>query len=322
MAGKEEPRLIARVARLYYESKMTQNEIADKLGLSQAAISRLLKQGERDGIIKVVVNVPRGVYTEMEEALVQKFGMKDAVIADCLTECENPEMLRTIGGAAAAYIESILRTGDVIGLSSWSTMVLATVEAMSPIPRKPDIKVVQILGGLGGGNAQSHSTYIANRLATMVSGLPYFLPLPAVVSSKEVYQSMVNDKAISNILKLFPQVTTALVGIGDMNPSSLLAASGNVLSEKDLLQLKQQGAVGDILLRFFDKNGRELNESLMTNYVISMELNQLKKTERAIGIAGGARKFQAILGALRGKLINILITDQFTAKKLLEYPGA
>ena len=65
----------------------------------------------------------------------------------------------------------------------------------------------------------------------------------------------------------------------------------------------------------------ELDESFMTNYVISMELDQLKKAERAIGIAGGARKFQAILGALRGKLINILVTDQFTAKKLLDFPG-
>jgi len=74
MRGKEDPRLIARVARLYYEEGVKQNEIAEKLGLSQAAVSRLLAQGQKDGIIKVVVNIPRGVYTEIEEKLVEKYG--------------------------------------------------------------------------------------------------------------------------------------------------------------------------------------------------------------------------------------------------------
>lgn len=90
-----------------------------------------------------------------------------------------------------------------------------------------------------------------------------------------------------------------------------------MLSEKDLKLLSRNGAVGDILLRFFDRNGVELDENLLTNHVISMSLSQLRNVERAIGIAGGLRKFEAIRGALRGRLINILVTDQFTAERLL-----
>ena len=317
MGSREDPRLIARVARLYYEKKIRQSEIAAQLGLSQAAVSRLLSQGEKEGIIKVVVQVPRGVYTDMEEELVAKYGLKDVVIADCSIDRESPSMIREIGISAAAYLENILRPNDVIGLSSWSTALLATVDAMAPVSRKPGIQVVQILGGLGSANAQDHSTHIAGHLAKLVNGPAYFLPLPAVVVSREVYQAMIADKSVRKVLEMFPTVNTALVGIGDMNPSSLLAASGNVLSEKDLKLLTRNGAVGDILLRFYDRDGAELDGNLLTNHVISMSLSELKTVERAIGIAGGLRKFEAIRGALRGGLINILITDQFTAERLL-----
>ena len=317
MGKNEDPRLIARVAKLYYESHIHQNDIASQLGLSQSAVSRLLVLGEKEGIVKVIVNVPRGVYTEMEEQLVEKFGMKDVVIADCASDEEGPSMTREIAACAASYLENIIRPNDVIGISSWSSMLIATVNAMSPIPRKSGIQVVHI-GGLSNVTAQNQSAYLASRLASLVNGTANFLPLPGVIKSDEIYQTFIQDKSISEVLSLFPFVNTAIVGIGAISSSILLASNGTVLSENDFRILENNGAVGDILLRFFDKNGREMNENLLTSHVISMELSQLKRVERAIGIAGGNRKFRAILGSLRGQLINILVTDQFTAQHLLE----
>ena len=318
MRGKEDPRLIARVARLYYEEGVKQNEIAERFGLSQAAVSRLLAQGQKDGIIKVVVNIPRGVYTEIEEKLVEKYGLKDAVVADCSLADDGQGLAREIGYCTASYLENILRPNDIIGVSSWSTYLLAAVNAMTPINRKTGIQVVQILGGLGNAQSQSHSTHLTSHLSEVVNGTPFFLPVPAVVKSAEIYNTIITDKSIQNIFAMFPFVNTALVGIGNMNPSSLLSASGNVLSEDDSRILRKHGAIGDILLHFYDKMGNEIDESSLTNHVISMSLSQLKKVERAIGVAGGESKFDAILGALRGRLIKILITDQFTAKRLLE----
>jgi DNA-binding transcriptional regulator LsrR (DeoR family) len=111
-------------------------------------------------------------------------------------------------------------------------------------------------------------------------------------------------------------VTIALVGIGAVEPSPLLAQSGNVFSPSELELLHQQGAAGDILLRFFDLNGRLIDTGL-DKRVISMSLEQLRKVDRAIGASGGLRKYAGILGALRGGWINILITDQYTAERLL-----
>ena len=321
MGSKEDQRLIARVARMYYESGIRQNEIASQLGLSQAAVSRLLSQGEKSGIIKVVVNIPRGVFTEIEEELVEKYGLKDAVVADCSLSADGKGLAREIGYTAARYLESILRPNDVIGVSSWSTYLLEMANAMTPISRRSGIQVIQILGGLGNAQSQSHSTHLTSHLSEIVNGTPYFLPVPAVVKSTDIYNSLITDKTIQDIFARFPSVNTALVGIGNMNPSSLLAASGNVLSEADSRTLQKRGAVGDILLRFYDRKGQEIDATSLTNPVISMSLEQLKKVERAIAIAGGDEKFDAIHSALQGKLVNILITDQFTAKRLLESPS-
>ena len=117
-------------------------------------------------------------------------------------------------------------------------------------------------------------------------------------------------------MSLYDQINMALVGIGSVSPSKLLAQSGNIFSDEELNMLREKNAVGDILLRFFDSEGNPV-ESYLNDRVVSMELEQLKEVDRAIGIAGGSRKFAAIRGALRGGLINILITDSCTAEKLV-----
>jgi DNA-binding transcriptional regulator LsrR (DeoR family) len=109
----------------------------------------------------------------------------------------------------------------------------------------------------------------------------------------------------------------ALVGIGTVQPSKLLAESGNIFSEEELDTLRRNGAIGDILLHFFDEDGIPV-KSFLDNRVISMKLNQLRNVERSIGVAGGKRKLKAIRASLRGKWINILITDNHTAKELIK----
>jgi DNA-binding transcriptional regulator LsrR (DeoR family) len=125
----------------------------------------------------------------------------------------------------------------------------------------------------------------------------------------------VADEVAQQAIRLFDQVTTALVGIGSIEPSPLLAQSGNIFAPRELALLREAKAVGDIVLRFFDQNGN-LVETGLEKRVISMRLEQLHKVSRAIGVAGGSRKYAAILGALHGHWINILVTDHFTARRL------
>jgi len=316
MSRIDELRLIARVTRMYYEWDLRQSEIAKQLGLSQATVSRLLDRSKTEGIVRISVNLPNGVYTELEEGLVRKFEIRDAIVVDSLDE--NEEIIqRDLGAAAAYYLESMIRPNEVIGISSWSETLLHLVDALHPIPKKPNIKVVQILGGVGDPSVEAHAARLTSRMAQLVKGEAVFLPVAGVLASEAARNILADDAVAQQAIRLFDQVTIALVGIGSVEPSPLLAQSGNIFSPMDYNRLRKADAVGDILMRFVDRKG-DLVKIGLENRVISMSLEQLQKVSYSIGVAGGSRKFDAILGVLRGHWINILVTDHFTAKRLVD----
>ncbi|MBP1693469.1 MAG: hypothetical protein H6Q37_1352 [Chloroflexi bacterium] len=316
MAQSDALRLVVRVARMYYEWGKRQSEIAEQLGLSQATVSRLLNQAREDGIIRISVTTPPGVFTELEEDLIRRYELRDAIVVECSSEKDERVIQREIGMAAGFYLESVIRPNEVIGISSWSATLLALVDAMHPVPRKNDIQVVQILGGLGSPQAEKHAMRLTNRLADLVGGTAITLPAPGIVGSEAALQVLLDDPYIHKAVQTFDRITTALVGIGAVEPSHLLADSGNIFSMAELELLRSQGAVGDILLRFFDVKGLLVKTALDAR-VVSMPLEQLKQVDRSIGVAGGKRKHVAILGVVRGGWINILVTDRVTAEWLL-----
>lgn len=320
MARIDELRLMTKIARMYHELGMRQTEIAQRLNLSQATVSRLFNRAQREGIIRTTVSVPPGIYTELEEELARCYALRDAVVVDAENEESEEIVQRAIGAAAAHYIESTLQMNQVVGLSSWSATLLAMVDAMHQLPRRTDAQVVQILGGIGNPGAEIYASRLLERFARLVNGAATFLPAPGIVGSQQSKEAFLQDAFVRAAQEMFAQVNLALVGIGDVEPSKLLAHSGNAFSPQELTLLRQRGAVGDILVHFFDIEGRPVDSSL-DNRVMSMPLHQLRKVDRAIGLAGGRRKFSAILGALRGRWINILITDRFTAERLLEAAG-
>jgi DNA-binding transcriptional regulator LsrR (DeoR family) len=314
MASLDELRLMTKVARLYYESNLKQQEIAELLGLSQATVSRLFKRAKEEGVVRISVSVPKGVNADLEEQLVQRYGLKDAIVVDCISPDEN-QIMREIGAAAAFYVETTLKDHEVVGISSWSSTLLALVEGLHPLLNRSGVQVVQVLGGVGNPSAEGHALRLTGRFASLVNGSAVFLPAPGIVGSKAALQVLLEDAYVQEAMQLFDQVTLALVGIGSVEPSKLLSLSGNVFSKEEQEFLRRQGAVGDILLRFFDIEGRPV-ESTFNERVMAMSLEQLRQVRRSLGAAGGARKYEAILGALRGRWINVLVTDRWTAERL------
>jgi len=194
------------------------------------------------------------------------------------------------------------------------------VDAMQPSSRTAGVQVVQILGGVGNPSAEVHATHLTRRFANLVGGTATLLPAPGVVGSAEARRVMLRDHFVNEATRLMSSVTLALVGIGAIEPSRMLAASGNVFSAAELETLRDQGAVGDICLRFFDPDGVPVVTPL-NDRVIGMDLAQLRETPRVVAVAGGSRKTAAIRGALAGKLINVLITDRNTAGRLTSKRG-
>jgi len=317
MVAVQELRLMTRVARLYYEHGRGQSEIARQMHVSQSTVSRMLKRARAEGIVQISVRVPQGVYADLEERLVAAYGLRDAVVADCDEHDSEEAIERAVGEAAAHYLETTLGRDETLGISSWSGTLLAMVGAMRPVTRSSGTPVIQILGGASLSQAGVHAAYLVTRLAERLNGSAVFLPAPGIVGSAEARAVLQDDPSVREVTARFCEVTLALVGIGTLQPSNLVASSGNVFSEDELALLRDRGAVGDVLMRFYDAEGNAV-ETALNQRVIGMELAQLRKAERAVAVAAGLRKLEAIRGAIRGGLINILVTDRLVAEALLE----
>jgi DNA-binding transcriptional regulator LsrR (DeoR family) len=314
MARIDELRLIAKIARLYHVQGVRQTDISKRLRIHQSTVSRMLRRAETMGIVRTTVSAPPGIHSEIEEEMENIFGLKEAIVVE--SGADEDIIARDLGGAAAYLIESTVKGHEVIGISCWSQALLAMVNALQPARSEGGGKVVQILGGIGNPAVQSHATQLTQRLAHLLLAMPVLLPAPGVVGSKAARNVLLNDAYVQQAMSLFTHLDIALVGIGALEPSRMLRSSGNVFTGQEMRVLREAGAVGDICLQFFDADGAPVR-SPFASRVISIPLQDLKGTPCVIGVAGGERKVEAILAALRGRWVNTLITDHQTAQSLL-----
>lgn len=312
MARVDELRLIAKIARMYYVQGLNQLEITEKLQLHQSTVSRTLKKARTMNLVRFSVMTPPGTFDELEDQLTQSFHLKDVVVVEGSTDAATN--VRELGAALAYYIETTAKPKMNIGISSWSRSLFAMVEALHPGDYCKGGKVVQILGGVG--VVGDEAIHLAQKLAVNIGASPVLLQAPAVVNSAEAQRVLSREHSVHEAYGLFDKLDLALVGIGSMDPSRILAESGNVFSREERAELQQQGAVGDICFRFFNAEGVPL-KSPLTRRVIGIDAATLQKSPRVVGVAGGARKSRAILASLRGGWINVLITDRRTAEAML-----
>ena len=316
----EETRLLVKVSKLYYEEGLSQDDIILRLNLSRPKISRLLRQARDRGIVRITVAAPQHLFPDLEAGLEKRFGLLEAVVVETHAGDAQENILRELGLSAAAYLERSVRSGSTRGIYavgiSWGTTLHSMVEKL-PSMHVPGVKVVQIIGGLGQPEAASHSSELCHRLARALGGQLTLLPAPGIVASQPARDVLLTDPYVQRAVEMFGSLDIAFVGIGDPSPESVLMRDGVIISWEELNLLLHKGAVGDIALRFFDAQGRPVVSDI-DNRVIGITLEQLAQVRRVVGVAGGPGKFQAIQGALRGRLINVLITDSVTAERLLQ----
>ncbi|MEM7695816.1 MAG: sugar-binding transcriptional regulator [Pseudomonadota bacterium] len=316
MARVNELRLIARVAQMYHLEGRRQSDIAKHLRMSQATVSRMLKKAHQEEIVRTTVVAPSGTYTDLEAHLRARYGLTEAIVVDCSENHDGPIMAR-IGEAAAHFVEATLQQGEIIGVSSWSETILKMVENIHPGKAARGKYVVQILGGMGDPGVQTHATQLITRLAKLTGAEPRLLSAAGVAASREAKLVMLGDPYVRETMDLFPKISLGILGIGAIEPSRMLARSGNVFSSTELSDVTDAGGVGEFSLCFFDGDGRAVKTPL-SDRVIGITRDELAAIERVVAVAGGSAKVAAIEGALRAGIIDILITDRFTAQNLTE----
>lgn len=306
--------LLSEVARLYYEKNMTQSDISRHIHTSRSTVSRLLQEARDRKIVEVIIHYPWDRSSTMEQELQQRFGLNNIRILDSQGR-RGAEALRGVAVLAARYIDSIVKEDSILGLS-WGRMVYQTAQVLRP-ERDLSIKAVQLFGAAIPNNKIDGSE-VVRLFAGKYKGSYYSLHAPLFVENPHLKTALLQDPHIRETLDLAQQADIIITGIGSLE--SQLAPSQTwlgYLSKQEVEQLRRRGAVGHICAHHYDSQGKIL-ENELNQGIIGAGLSLLHNAPQVIGIASGPEKSRAILGALRGKHINTLITDDITAQKLLE----
>ncbi len=318
MLSADRERLLVKVSRFYYEHELTQSQISERLRLSRQKVQRLLKEAHQAGIVQITIRPVIGAFPELERKLEDRFGLQESVVIETTDFYDQFVVAREVGVGAADYLRRVVQSQDSLVIS-WGGSLLGLVNALSGGSRRADldgIRVIQGLGGLGDPNKEVHAADLTRRLAQVFRGEAVLLPTPAVAGTRKARDTYIEDPFVSNVLEQAKSANLAVMGIGAPRLDSILMREGRIVTEQDLETLKNNGAVGDINLRFFDENGK-LVQSNFDRRVIGLTLDEIKRIERVIGVAGGAAKVSAIRGALAGRLLDVLVTDQITAQQVL-----
>jgi len=303
----------ARAGWLYYVAGNTQDEIARKLGVSRQSAQRLVSLAVSEKLVKVRLDHPIAKCMELAHGLTQKFGLVTCEVAP--TDPDAPTALTGIAQLAASEIERILKSDHpkIIALGTGRAL-RACVEQL-PKMDCPQHRIVSLLGNMmSDGAATPYNVVI--RMADRVNARHYPMPLPVFARSIEEKRLLQQQEAVHNILELARQADITFVGIGNIGDSAPLLIDGFV-SREEMRALLKAGGVGEITSWVFDRNGKLIDG--LTNDRVASAVLQISPEKPVVAIAVGAQKAEAILAAMRGNLINGLITDEATAEQLLNH---
>lgn len=303
---------LTRVSSMYYVENMTQEEIAKSLQLSRPKVGRLLKQAREFGIVEIFVNLHPSLALPMEAELTTRFSLKQVVVVgDSLEE----DVQRSMAGKAVAQIlnQALFKNAQIaVGMGR-------NVSAVSRfLSESKDLKcnVVSAIGGSPNFGEQINSNDITNKIAETLGGKANCVYAPAYVQTSKLKKDLLVHSEIKNTLELASQADFALVGVGDADLKSLVVSIG-CISKADMGKLQTEGAVGDVLGHFFNRQGEPVGMWL-EDRVIGISRKDLLKIPTVIAVVVERSKGEALLGALNSKMIDILVTTSSTAQQILK----
>ncbi len=311
MSSVEDRRLLVKVAYMYYEEGATQSEIAKAIGVSRSLISKYLARAKDTGVVEITIHDDEShPFMAIESKVERRYDLREVV---CVASGEEESTKARLGAAASKYLLRMIKDGQTIGLSSGTTM--NEVAKALPIHHYSDLTFVPLVGGMGDERVDIHSNSIVAKFAESLNAHYKLLHAPVLVDSKEAREVIVEQSSIKSTFDIASNSDIAVVGIGGTPEHSTMVKS--YLHQVNQEDFDYDDIVGDICYNFIDSNGHAFSNP-WNDKVITMELENLKKIPLVIGVASGKEKVEAIKSSLIGKLIDVLITDEVTAKALLD----
>jgi deoxyribonucleoside regulator len=301
---------LVRASRLYYELGETQGRVAELLGVTRPQVSKLLKQARAEGIVEIRIHERTEVESPAAEELRTSFGLQAVHLAPSLA---GPEDLtrRSVGRLAAQVLRTAVRDGSIVGIGDGAS-VSAAADALADASSPVAATVVPLCGGYWfAGPTREPFRRVAEALGATVHGLL----APGLVDDAATKQALYAHAGVQSILALWGRLDVALFGIGAPSWSEA-TLGGEVVRD-----LESRGAVGELLIAPFDLTGRFVGNELRKR-VIAFDARELPRVPVTIGVGGGPSKVRPILGALRARAVNTLVTDVRTAEAVVELAEA
>lgn len=322
--------LVLKAAYAYYIDEKPQSEIAREMGISITTVSRLIKKAKEDHVIEFVIRDSLVECLQLGARLKELFHLKEVIIASGGSESEEPLKETTDPGAiihpslsqkmvaleAARYLQRIIKKDDILGIT-WGSTVYEMINYLNAAQRV-DATFLTLHGSLVSCKSEWDVRTLVIRLAKAFSGTNYMLLTEALLDSAKTAGLLKQEKNIAFLYKMFDRVNISVNGIGSLYPKlDSILATPSYIPEENVAELVRSGAVGDIALRFFDKEGKECKTSLVDR-TLSIDFDQFKRIPHKITIASGVKKAYTVYYALKGGLIDVLIIDKYLASRILE----
>lgn len=303
---------LERIARMYYLFDMTQSEVATQMGIGRSSVARFLKEAKEENVVRFLIssNTGNARRVDLENKLVNKYKLIDAIV---VKEDVNSLYESTV----VNYLNTTIPLKGNLGLGGGTTLQ-GIGKFLNVCDARPELKIVQMIGGFSNNELEMPSTTVIQQWSQSLKSNPYFLPASAIVETKEMKEAFLKNKYIKDIYNEIRNIDVSVVGIGNIDTNSVIL-NHELVEGLTIDELKKE-SVGDINFHYFDLDGNFTLPHISEKVIGASPLDLLRVPVR-IGLAYGKDKKQAIEGAVKGRLVNVLATTEETANMLLNSIG-
>lgn len=306
--------LLADVCEMYYLEGKSQAEIGRIIGLTSSMVSRLISEAHDRDMVDIRIHRPLKSDHELENQLIDRYPLESATVVTI--RGYEYSLLKYLGSAGSQVFKQYLQPDSVIGIA-WGTALSAVVDAFEvdgPMP----LKLVELTGAMGSRSSEYEGHGIITRLANKLSAECHFLNAPFLCANPETAQALLQDQIISQPLSLAQNAQLALMGIGSLDSNLATVIRFGYISKELVIKLRAAGAVGNVCGLYFDEHGQAACSEFCER-IVTISKESLLSIPVRIGVAGGPDKVRPIIGAIKGGYVNVLVTDNLTAKAIVDF---
>ncbi|HTP25396.1 MAG TPA: sugar-binding domain-containing protein [Anaeromyxobacteraceae bacterium] len=306
---------LSKVAQLYYTEETSQYQIAKRMNVSVASVSRALDKARKLGIVRITIHADPDDFSQLEIALEQAFGLNECLLVPSFDQIDH--VYAAMARALAEVLGRVLRRGDTLGLS-WGETLKAMGENMPALPIG-GVDVVPITGALGMIDTGIYPSSLARAFAEKIGGTPYLINTPAIVGNEAIRRSLMSDSSFQQIREIWRRLSVVILGAGGVGKDTSMYRA-KVFNADELESIQTAGGAAACNFYVFDEAGQPVRAEV-ADRVVKLPLGELRHVEHRIVIAAGRNKANALRAVLRSKVANTLITDVDCAKALLPQSG-